>query len=53
LFGHEYWKNVINFQFLADEGVIADQHLDLVNYAETAQEAWEIITNFHAQRMLD
>jgi len=53
LFGHEYWKNVIDFQFLADEGVIADQHLDLVNYAETAQEAWEIITNFHAQRMLD
>src|SRR6185503_5073564 len=27
LFGKEYWDQVINFQFLADEGVIADEHL--------------------------
>ncbi|MCA9177358.1 MAG: LOG family protein, partial [Planctomycetales bacterium] len=24
LYGREYWKSVVNFQFLADEGVIAD-----------------------------
>lgn len=47
LFGREYWKQVIDFQFLADEGVIADEHLDLLDYAETPQEAWEIIARFH------
>jgi len=47
LFGREYWNKVIDFHFLADEGVIADEHLDLISYAETPQEAWEIITRFH------
>ena len=43
LFGREYWRHVIDFQFLADQGTIADADLDLVSYAETAAEAWEII----------
>ncbi len=47
LFGKEYWSSVIDFNFLADEGVIADHHLDLIDYAETAAEAWEKIGNFH------
>ena len=47
LFGREYWNRVFDFQFLADEGVIADQHLQLIQYAETSQEAWDIICQFH------
>lgn len=47
LYGKEYWRRVIDFQFLADEGVIADAHLDLIDYAETPDEAWEIIRRFH------
>ncbi len=47
LYCREYWDKVINFQFLADEGVIADSHLDLIQYAETPQEAWDIIARFH------
>lgn len=47
LFGHEYWKNVIDFQFMADEGVIRDEHLELISYAESAQEAWNAIVRFH------
>jgi len=53
LFGKEYWSRVIDFQFLADEGVIADEHLDLVDFAETPQEAWEIITKFHGNGLRD
>ena len=49
LFGREYWNRVIDFQFLADEGVIADEHLQLISYAETPEEAWEIIREFHRQ----
>jgi predicted Rossmann-fold nucleotide-binding protein len=47
LFGKDYWDRVIDFQFLADEGVIADKHLDLFDYAETPQEAWDIISRYH------
>ena len=47
LFGKEYWDQVVNFSFLADEGVIRDEHLDLISYAETPEEAWEIISRFH------
>lgn len=49
LFGREFWDRVIDFQFLADEGVIADEHLDLIHYAETPSEAWDLISRFHEQ----
>lgn len=47
LYGREYWESIINFPRLADEGVIADEHLDLISFAETPEEAWGIITSFH------
>ena len=47
LFGREYWERIIDFSVMADEGVIADAHLDLIKYAETAAEAWEMILAFH------
>lgn len=47
LYGKEYWDSIINFQTLADEGVIADEHLDLIDYADSPQEAWDIIAKFH------
>lgn len=47
IFGREYWDRVIDFRFLADEGVIDDNDLDLIRYAETPEEAWEMILRFH------
>ena len=47
LYSKEYWNSILNFQFLADEGVIQDRHLDLFQYAETPQETWEIIADYH------
>ncbi len=47
LFGREFWQRVIDFQFLADEGVIADKDLDLFSFVETPEEAWETIARFH------
>ena len=43
LFGREYWDKIINFEYLADLGLISDEHLNLFEYADTASEAWEII----------
>jgi len=47
IFGREYWERVIDFQFLADEGVIDDEDLNLFEFAETAEEAWDKICRFH------
>lgn len=47
LYSREYWNRVLNLQFLADEGVIADEHLSLIEYAESPQETWELICRFH------
>lgn len=47
LYGKEYWSNIINFQFLADEGVIQDRHLNLFTFAETPEETWQQIADFH------
>jgi hypothetical protein len=49
LFGREYWEKALDFQFLADEGTIDDQDLDLLSYAETPEEAWQIIRQFHGE----
>jgi uncharacterized protein (TIGR00730 family) len=47
LYNREYWDKAVNFQFLADEGTIRDEHLSLIRYAETPEEAWEIIRSFY------
>ena len=50
LFGRDYWSKVIDFKFLADSGVIQDAHLDLFSYAETPEDAWQQIVDFHEAR---
>jgi len=45
--GREYWSRAIDFQFLADEGVVTDEDLKLFEYADTAEAAWQIIRDFH------
>jgi uncharacterized protein (TIGR00730 family) len=36
-----YWSQVINFQALAEQGMISPQDLSLFGYAETASEIWD------------
>ena len=43
LFGKRYWENLINFEFLADYGLISKDDLNIFKYADSASEAWEII----------
>jgi len=46
----EFWDRLINWPLLVDAGLISTQDLTLFHYAETAQEAWDIIVRNHAQR---
>lgn len=43
LFGTEYWSRIIDFEFMANSGLIDDEDRELFQYADTAAEAWELI----------
>jgi uncharacterized protein (TIGR00730 family) len=45
--GKEYWNRIINFNFLLEEDVIASDDLDMVSYAENAEEAWDAVIQWH------
>ena len=47
LYGREYWESILDFPRMADEGVIDDDDLKLISYAESPAEAWKIIADFH------
>jgi uncharacterized protein (TIGR00730 family) len=47
LYSREYWRKALDLQFLADEGSIEDEHLQMVSYADTPEEAWGIIAGCH------
>jgi len=47
LFGREYWGRVVNFEALAEEGVINRADLALFRWCETADEAWGHIAGFY------
>ena len=47
LFGTDYWKALINFDFLVAEGVIAAEDLGLFSLVDDAAKAWEIIEAYY------
>ena len=47
LFGRDYWDQVVNFEAMAEEGVIAPHDLDLRHWSEDAQEAWDYVVRFY------
>jgi uncharacterized protein (TIGR00730 family) len=47
LVGEEFWRQACNVEFLAQEGVISPEDVDLFTYAETAQEIWSHINDWH------
>lgn len=47
LMGKTFWEKVINWPALVEAGLIGDEDLELFHYAETAQEAWDLISTNH------
>lgn len=43
LYGSEYWKNVINFQYMVDHMVIDEKDLELFKMVDTPQQAFEYL----------
>lgn len=47
LYGREFWSRVVDFEALADEGVISPADLNLLTWVETAEEGWEAVQRFY------
>ncbi len=47
LVGRDFWERLINWQWLVENGLIAQKDLQLFCYAETAQEAWDLISRHY------
>ncbi|NJC35137.1 hypothetical protein GGR88_002651 [Sphingomonas jejuensis] len=49
LFGREFWERVVNFDALADEGVVSRRDLGLFRYVDTPEEAWAHVQDWYAE----
>ncbi|MGZ8393949.1 MAG: LOG family protein [Nitrospira sp.] len=47
LVGQAFWERLINWPLLVEEGLIAADDLALFHFAETAQQAWDLIIRNH------
>lgn len=47
LYGRAFWERIINFDALAEEGVINRADLELFHWCETAEEGWEHVSRFY------
>ena len=47
LFGTEFWKRLIDFDFLVEQGTISAADLGLFHYTDDPQEAWDRIRGFY------
>ncbi|MCX8995805.1 LOG family protein [Rhizobiaceae bacterium BDR2-2] len=47
LFGEAFWRRIIDFEALSEFGTIAPEDIELVNFAETAEDGWRIIQDFY------
>ncbi|TSE23876.1 hypothetical protein Tsedi_02126 [Tepidimonas sediminis] len=47
LYGSAYWKRLIDFDLMVEEGVIAPEDLNLFSYVDTPEDAWNGIRAFY------
>jgi uncharacterized protein (TIGR00730 family) len=47
LFGTDYWKRLINFDVMVEEGTISKEDLALFSYTDDPQIAWDTIKEFY------
>ncbi len=43
IFGKEYWKKLLNLDFMVEQGMISEEDKQLFQYVDTAEQAWELI----------
>lgn len=43
LFGEAYWRRIVDFEALVEEGAVEPEDLEIFQFVESAEEAWKII----------
>jgi uncharacterized protein (TIGR00730 family) len=49
LFGEAFWRRIVAFDALVEEGTISPNDLDLFHFVETAGDAWDHVQRFYAR----
>ena len=53
IYGKSYWKKLINFDFMVEQGTISEKDLDLIHFSDDPQEAFEYLkdrlTEYHLE----
>lgn len=47
LFDSSFWQRLFNFELLVQEGMISEQDVQLFHFADTPQQAWDLIKQFY------
>ncbi len=47
LFGESFWRRIIDFEAMVEEGVISPEDLDIFRYVESADDAWRMIRDHY------
>jgi uncharacterized protein (TIGR00730 family) len=48
LFGSQHWQRLLNLELLVEEGAISENDLNLFQYVDSVDDAWEAIQRFEA-----
>jgi uncharacterized protein (TIGR00730 family) len=46
----EYWDKLVNFEMLKEEGMVLSEDINLISFANTAQDAWDHIRQWYIDR---
>lgn len=47
LFGKEFWNRLVDFDVMVEDGTVSPEDLDLIEYVDTAEDAWACIARFY------
>jgi uncharacterized protein (TIGR00730 family) len=50
LFREDWWRRIVNFEAMAEVGVISPSDLDIFQFVETAEQAHEAIEDFYLEK---
>jgi len=51
LFGSTYWENLLNIDWLVEEGTISPEDRDLLIRVDDVESAWQAIADFYELRL--
>lgn len=50
LFDENYWRSVVNFEAMVEQGVIDEHDLAIFRFVQTAEQAWQAIRDHYEKR---